>query len=158
MVGRESPSSHDNTNPGLERKGLVIGNRGCSYWREGMSFLCFFVYIVCGALASSVIGGACVVAFVSPEFVSSLFGREVSGSLLRYAAGVGMICGIFLGTAAMAFSLLLVTLIHYRARHKKEERRAEPFVKAGFAALPWRKNQSVASFATPSRAPGSSKR
>ena len=46
----------------------------------------------------------------------------------------------------------------YRARHKKEERRAEPFVKAGFAALPWRKNQSVASFATPSRAPGSSKR
>jgi hypothetical protein len=79
-----------------------------------MSFLRFFVYIVCGALASSVIGGifACVVAFVSPEFVSSLFGREVSGSLVRYAAGVGMIWGIFLGTAAMAFSLLLVTLIH----------------------------------------------
>ena len=78
-----------------------------------MSFLRFFVYIVCGALASSVIGGifACVVAFVSPEFVSSLFGREVSGSSVRYAAGVGMICGIFLGTAAMAFSLLLVTLI-----------------------------------------------
>src|SRR6266516_5923923 len=107
-----------------------------------MSCLRLFVYIVRGALASSVIGGifACVVAFVSPEFVSSLFGREVSGSLLRYAAGVGMICGIFLGTAAMAFSLLLVTLIHYRARHKKEERRAEPFVKAGFAALPCRKN------------------
>jgi hypothetical protein len=54
----------------------------------------------------------CVVAFVSPEFVSSLFGREVSGSLVRYAAGVGMIWGIFLGSAAMAFSLLLATLIH----------------------------------------------
>jgi len=49
-----------------------------------MSFLRFFVYIVCGALASPVIGGifACVVAFVSPEFVGSLFGREVSGSLV----------------------------------------------------------------------------
>jgi hypothetical protein len=53
-----------------------------------------------------------VVAFVSPEFVSSLFGREVSGLLVRYAAGVGMIWGIFLGSAAMAFSLLLATLIH----------------------------------------------
>jgi hypothetical protein len=43
-----------------------------------MSFLRFFVYIVCGALASSVIGGifACVVAFVSPEFVGSLFGEK----------------------------------------------------------------------------------
>ena len=87
-----------------------------------MSFLRFFVYIVCGALASSVIGGifACVVAFVSPEFVGSLFGREVSGSSVRYAAGVGMICGIFLGTAAMAFSLLLVTLIHIARVIKKK--------------------------------------
>jgi len=63
-----------------------------------MSFLRFFISIVCGALASSVIGGtfACVVAFVSPEFVSSLFGREVSGSLVRYAAGVGISGGYFL--------------------------------------------------------------
>jgi hypothetical protein len=89
---------------------------------RGYEFLRFFVYIVCGALASSVIGGifACVVAFVSSEFVSSLFGREVSGSLVRYAAGVGMICGIFLGTAAMAFSLLLVTLIHIARVIKKK--------------------------------------
>jgi uncharacterized membrane protein YoaK (UPF0700 family) len=87
-----------------------------------MSFLRFFVYIVCGALASSVIGGifAWVVAFVSPEFVSSLFGREVSGSSVPYAAGVGMICGIFLGTAATAFSLLLVTLIHIARVIKKK--------------------------------------
>jgi hypothetical protein len=71
-----------------------------------MSFLRFFISIVCGALSSSVIGGifACMVAFVSPEFVSSLFGREVSGSLVRYAAGVGMIWGYF-SVPAMAFSL-----------------------------------------------------
>jgi hypothetical protein len=54
---------------------------------------------------------ACVVAVISPEFVSSLFGRASDGSLVRYAAGVGMIWGLFLGTAVMAFSLLLVTLV-----------------------------------------------
>ena len=93
-----------------------------------MSFLRFFIFITCGALASSVIGGifACVVAFVSPEFVSSLFGREVSGSLVRYAAGVGMIWGIFLGTAAMAFSLLLVTLIHIARVLKKKSDKQNP--------------------------------
>jgi ABC-type branched-subunit amino acid transport system permease subunit len=93
-----------------------------------MSFLRFFISIVCGALASSVIGGifACVVAFVSPEFVSSLFGREVRGSLVRYAAGVGMIWGIFLGTAAMAFSLLLVTLIHIARVLKKKSDEQNP--------------------------------
>ena len=93
-----------------------------------MSFLRFFISIVSGALASSVIGGifACVVAFVSPEFVSSLFGREVSGSLVRYAAGVGMIWGIFLGTAAMAFSLLLVTLIHIARVLKKKSDEQNP--------------------------------
>ena len=78
-----------------------------------MSFVRYFIYIVVGALASSVLGGvfACVVALVSPEFVSTLFGRGADGSLGRYAAGVGMIWGLFLGTAVMAFSLLLVTLI-----------------------------------------------
>jgi hypothetical protein len=93
-----------------------------------MSFLRFFISIVCGALASSVIGGifACVVAFVSPEFVSSLFGREVSGSLVRYAAGVGMIWGIFLGTAAMAFSLLRVTVIHMARVLKKKSDEQNP--------------------------------
>jgi hypothetical protein len=87
-----------------------------------MSFLRYFIYIVCGALVSSAIGGlfACIVALVSPEFVHSLFGREVSGSLVRYAAGVGMIWGIFLGTAAMAFSLLLMTLIHIARVIKKK--------------------------------------
>jgi len=79
-----------------------------------MTFLRYFIYIVVGALSSSAVGGvfACVVALISPEFVGSLFGRDTGGSLVRYAAGVGMIWGVFLGTVAMAFSLLLVTLVH----------------------------------------------
>ena len=78
-----------------------------------MTFLRYFLYIVAGALVSSVLGGvfACVVAVISPEFVGSLFGHGAQGSLIRYAAGVGMIWGLFLGTAAMGFCLLLVTLI-----------------------------------------------
>ena len=89
-----------------------------------MTFLRYFTYIVCGALASSAVGGlfACVVALISPEFVGTLFGRDAGGSLVRYAAGVGMIWGIFLGTVAMAFSLLLVTLIHIaRVIRKKSD-------------------------------------
>ena len=87
-----------------------------------MTFLRYFIYIVGGALVSSAIGGifACVVALISPEFVGSLFGRDASGSLVRYAAGVGMIWGVFLGTVAMAFSLLLVTLIHIARVIKKK--------------------------------------
>ena len=78
-----------------------------------MTFLRYFLYIVAGALVSSVLGGvfACVVALISPEFVGTLFGYAARGSLVRYAAGVGMIWGLFLGTAVMGFSLLLVTLI-----------------------------------------------
>jgi hypothetical protein len=89
-----------------------------------MTFLRYFVCIVCGALASSAVGGlfACVVALISPEFVSTLFGGHSRGSLVRYAAGVGMIWGVFLGTVAMAFSLLLVTLIHIaRVIRKKSD-------------------------------------
>jgi len=78
-----------------------------------MNFLRYFLYIVGGALVSSILGGlfACAVALVSPEFVSTLFGHDAHGSLVRYAAGVGMIWGVFLGTAAMGFSLLLITLV-----------------------------------------------
>jgi hypothetical protein len=82
-----------------------------------MTFLRYFFYIVAGALVSSALGGvfACIVAVVSPEFVAGLFSRSASDagySLVRYAAAVGMIWGIFLGTAVMAFSLLLVTAIN----------------------------------------------
>jgi hypothetical protein len=78
-----------------------------------MTFLRYFIYIVAGALASSALGGvfACGVAAISPEFVTSLFGHEAHGSLIRYAAGVGMIWGLFLGTAVMGFSMFLVTLV-----------------------------------------------
>jgi hypothetical protein len=81
-----------------------------------MTFLKYFFSIVGGALAASVLGGvfACVVALISPEFVATLFSRDAAaagGSLVRYAAAVGMIWGIFLGTAVMAFSILLVTII-----------------------------------------------
>ena len=88
-----------------------------------MSFLRYFIYIVAGALAASALGGlfACAVALVSPEFISTLFGRSAAdGSLVRYAAGVGMIWGLFMGTAVMAFSLLLVTLIHVARLMKKK--------------------------------------
>jgi hypothetical protein len=82
-----------------------------------VTFLRYFLYIVCGALVSAAIGGlfACIVALVSPEFVATLFSASATAaghSLVRYAAAVGMIWGIFLGTAVMAFSLLLVTLIN----------------------------------------------
>lgn len=89
-----------------------------------MTFLRYFIYIVCGALASSAVGGlfACVVALISPEFVGTLFGPAAGASLVRYAAGVGMIWGLSLGTVAMAFSLLLVTLIHIaRVIRKKSD-------------------------------------
>lgn len=92
-----------------------------------MTFLRYFISMVAGALASSALGGvfACVVAWISPDFVASLFGRTMDGSLVRYAAGVGMIWGLFLGTAVMAFSLLLVTLIQIARviRRKSDEQK-----------------------------------
>jgi hypothetical protein len=82
-----------------------------------MTFLRYFFYIVGGAFLSSALGGifACIVALISPEFVAGLFSPAASAaghSLVRYAAAVGMIWGIFLGTAVMAFSLLLVTAVN----------------------------------------------
>jgi hypothetical protein len=82
-----------------------------------MTFLRYFFYIVGGAFLSSALGGifACVVSLISPEFVGGLFSASASAaghSLVRYAAAVGMIWGLFLGTAVMAFSLLLVTAIN----------------------------------------------
>jgi hypothetical protein len=78
-----------------------------------MTFLRYFLYIVAGAFVSSALGGvfACIVALVSPEFVHILFSRPLEEPLVRYSAAVGMVWGIFLGTAVMAFSLLLVTLV-----------------------------------------------
>jgi ABC-type uncharacterized transport system permease subunit len=78
-----------------------------------MTFIRYFCFIVAGALASAALGGAfaCLVALVSPEFVGGLFAPPGGASLVRYAAAVGMIWGIFLGAAVMGFSLFLVTAI-----------------------------------------------
>jgi hypothetical protein len=94
-----------------------------------MTFLRYFFYIVGGALLSSALGGifACIVTLISPEFVAELFSRSASAtghSLVRYAAAVGMIWGIFLGTVVMAFSLLLVTAVNVaRVIRKKADAR-----------------------------------
>jgi len=78
-----------------------------------VTFVRYFFYIVGAALLSSALGGlfASAVAFISPDFVRGLFVPPANASLPRYAAGVGMIWGLFLGTAVMGFSLLLVTLL-----------------------------------------------
>jgi len=87
-----------------------------------MTFLRYFFYIVAGALVSSVIGGlfAAIIAFISPEFVKGLFSPAAEANLPRYAAAVGMIWGVFLGTAVMAFSLLLVTAVQVTKLIKKK--------------------------------------
>ena len=87
-----------------------------------MTFIRYFIYIVVGALISSLLGGlfACGVAYISPEFVKSLFMVPDGASLTRYAATVGMIWGIFLGTAVMGFSLLLVTAVQVAKLLKKK--------------------------------------
>lgn len=71
-----------------------------------------FLLILLAALVSSILGAlfAALVALVSPEFVRTLFSPPVTGSLTRYAAGLGMVWGLFLGTAVMGFSLLIVCL------------------------------------------------
>jgi uncharacterized integral membrane protein len=71
-----------------------------------------FFLILVAALGSSILGAlfAAVVALVSPEFIRTLFSPPVTGSVTRYAAGVGMVWGLFLGTAVMGFSLLIGSL------------------------------------------------
>jgi hypothetical protein len=87
-----------------------------------MTFIRYFIYIAVGALVSSLIGGlfACIVSIISPEFVKGLFSPSVGTSITRYAAAVGMIWGIFLGTAAMGLSLFLATTIQVAKLMKKK--------------------------------------
>jgi len=94
-----------------------------------MTFFRYFLYIAAAALASSVLGGcfAWVVAFISPDFVKGLFSPSAGANLLRYAAAVGMIWGVFLGAAVMGFSLFLVTAIQIaRLLKKKSDEHGEP--------------------------------
>jgi hypothetical protein len=78
-----------------------------------MSFVRNFFSIVGAALGSSVVGGVfgAVVSVVSPEFVRGLASAAAPASIVRYAAGLGMIWGLFLGTAVMGFSLLISTAV-----------------------------------------------
>lgn len=82
-----------------------------------------FLFILVAALASAVLGAlfAVVVALLSPEFLSELL-RPETDSVIRYAAAVGMIWGLFIGAGAMAFSLGVAAIAHwFRPRKKSEE-------------------------------------
>jgi hypothetical protein len=100
-----------------------------------MTFIRYFVCIIAGALISSLLGGlfACLVSLVSPEFVKGLFSPPAGASLSRFAAAVGMIWGIFLGTAVMGFSLLLVTAIQIARvlKRKADEKQDAQELKSG---------------------------
>jgi len=93
-----------------------------------MTFLRYFFYIIGGALASSLLGGlfACAVSLISPDFVKSLFSPPAGTDLVRYGVAIGMIWGIFLGTAVMGFSLFLVTAVQVaRLLKKKSEEQSD---------------------------------
>jgi hypothetical protein len=78
-----------------------------------VNFVRNFFSIVGAALGSSVAGGlfGAIVALVSPEFIRGLASPAAPDSIVRYAAGLGMIWGLFLGVAVMGFSLLISTLV-----------------------------------------------
>lgn len=73
----------------------------------------YFLYVLGAAILASLVGGlfAALVATISPEFVKGLFMPQEGASLTRYAAAVGAIWGVFIGTGVMGFCLGLVTLV-----------------------------------------------
>jgi hypothetical protein len=92
-----------------------------------MAFLRYFLCVLGAALLSALLGGlfAAGIAVLSPEFVQGLFSPSEGTSLARYAAAVGMIWGLFLGTGVMGFCLGLVTLVQivriWRKKADKDE-------------------------------------
>jgi len=93
-----------------------------------MTFLRYFAYVVAAAFVSAALGGlfAAVVSVTSPEFVKGLFSPPGNAPLTRYAVAVGMIWGLFLGTAVMGFSLLLVTCVQIaHLMRKRSDQSAE---------------------------------
>ncbi len=78
-----------------------------------MRFLHYFLYVLAAAILASIVGGAfaAIVALISPEFVKGLFSPPDGTSLPRYAAAVGAVWGVFIGTGVMGFCLGLVTLV-----------------------------------------------
>jgi hypothetical protein len=85
----------------------------------------YFLSVLGAAMLAALIGGlfAALVAVISPEFVRGLFMPQEGASLSRYAAAVGAIWGLFIGTGVMGFCLGLVTLVQIAkvfARKKPE--------------------------------------
>ena len=73
----------------------------------------FFFIILAGSLLSAIMGGAfgALVAAISPEFVSSLFGPQAETGIIRYAFAVSMIWGAFIGAGVSGFSCFLAATI-----------------------------------------------
>ena len=81
-----------------------------------------FLLILAAALLSAVVGGlfGAGIAALSPEFVSTLFNPKTD-SLVRYAAAVGAIRGVFIGAAAMVFGLAVAAIASwFRAGPRSE--------------------------------------
>lgn len=72
-----------------------------------------FGIILGGALISAILGGlfAMFVAFVSPEFVSSLFSLKEGVNSSHYAFSIGMIWGLFIGAGVGGFACGLSVLL-----------------------------------------------
>ena len=70
-----------------------------------------FLLILGAALASAALGAifGAFIALLSPELVTNLL-QPKTGSLVRYAAAVGMIWGLFIGASAMGFVIGLSVL------------------------------------------------
>ena len=84
-----------------------------------------FVVIVAGALVSAGLGGAfaALIAAISPELVSGLFGKETAQGIVRYSFAVGMIWGLFIGAAVSGFACFLAVVIkvlRVRFEYKKD--------------------------------------
>jgi hypothetical protein len=92
-----------------------------------MKFVRYFLYILAAALGSTLLGGAfaCLIALLSPEFVKGLFGPVADTGLVRYAAAVGMVWGLFLGSGVMAFCLFLTTIHEVAGVFQKESKTDE---------------------------------
>ena len=73
-----------------------------------------FLAILAAGLVSAVLGGlfGAGIALLSPEFVSGLF-RPEPGDLVRYAAAVGAIWGLFVGAGAMAFVIAVAAIANW---------------------------------------------
>jgi hypothetical protein len=81
-----------------------------------------FLLILGAALAASVLGAvfAVVLAVLSPELIRDLFGHKQF--MVRFAASIGMLWGLFIGAGAMAFCIGVAAISNwFRPKSKTEE-------------------------------------